>query len=90
VADWSAEIVPAVAVKLADVAPAATETVAGTVNAAALPDRLMVAPPVGAPFDNVTEQAAVPPPDRLAGEQETSVTVVWVVRAIETEAELPL
>ena len=45
-ADWSAETVPAVALKLPVVEPAAIETEAGTVNAAALLDRatLAVAP----------------------------------------------
>ena len=71
VADWSAEIFPAVAVKPADADPAATDTVAGTVNAVALLESVMVAPPLGAVFDNVTEQAAVPPGFRLVGEQET-------------------
>ena len=88
-ADWSAEIVPAVALKLADVEPAAIETVAGTVKAAALLERLMVAPPVKAALDNVTEQADVPPPVRLVGEQEISVTLGLAVREIEAVAELP-
>jgi hypothetical protein len=79
-----------VAVKLADVEPAGTWTAGGTVTPAGLLDRLMVAPPVGAAFDNVAEQAAVPPGDRLAGEQETKLTIVLVARAIETEAEPPL
>jgi len=73
VADPSAEILPAVAVKLAEFAPGDTVTVAGTFNALASLDRLTVAPPVRAALDNVTEQAAVPAETRLDGEQETAV-----------------
>ena len=76
--------------KLIEVDPAATETVEGTVNVAALLESVMVAPPVGAVFDNVTEQIAVPPADRLVGEQETSVRLGLATREIEVVAELPL
>jgi hypothetical protein len=75
VADASAEMLPAVAVKLAEVEPKETETVAGTLKAAALLDRLTVAPPVGAAFDRLTEQTEVPAEIRLEGEQDTAVTV---------------
>jgi len=44
-------MVPAVALKLADVEPAGVDTVAGTVSAGALLERLIVAPLVGAAFD---------------------------------------
>ncbi|MFY9725181.1 MAG: hypothetical protein WAJ87_06780 [Bryobacteraceae bacterium] len=42
------EIVPLVALNVAVVEPAATLTVAGTVNAAALLDSVTLAPPAGA------------------------------------------
>jgi hypothetical protein len=44
-ADWLLVIVPAVAAKLAEIAPEATLTEAGTVNAAALLDSVTVIPP---------------------------------------------
>ena len=75
VADPSAEMLPAVAVKLAEVAPEDTVTVAGTVIVAALLDRLTVAPPVRAALERVTEQVEVPAEIRLEGEQDTAVTV---------------
>ena len=62
----------------------------GTVNTAALLERLMVAPPAGAAFDSVTEQIAVPPDVRLVGEQETRVTLELATREIEALAEPPL
>ena len=83
-------MLPAVAVKLAEVEPAATVTVAETVNAAALLDRLTVAPPVRAAFDNVTEQVDVPAEVKLVGEQETALTVGLATKEIEVLAELPL
>ena len=60
---------------MTEVDPEATVTAAGTVNAAALLDRLTVAPPVSAAFDRVTEQVVVPPEIRVVGEQETELTV---------------
>jgi hypothetical protein len=77
-------------VKLADVEPAATETVWGTVSGAALLERLTVAPPAGAAFDKITEQAEVPPEFRLVGEHDTCVTTVFAINEIDTLAELPL
>ena len=89
-ADPSAEMLPAVAVKLAEVDPKDTVTVAGTVSAAASLDRLTVAPPVGAAFDRVTEQADVPAEVRVDGEQETPVSVGLATNETEVLAELPL
>jgi len=83
-------MLPAVAVKLAEVAPEDTVTVAGTVNALASLDRLTVAPPVRAALDNVTEQAAVPAETRLDGEQETAVMRGLEIKTMEVLAELPL
>jgi hypothetical protein len=89
-ADPSAEMLPAVAVKLAEVDPKDTVTVAGTVSAAASLDRLTVAPPVRAAFDRVTEQADVPAEVRVDGEQETPVSVGLATNETEVLAELPL
>ena len=69
---------------------AGTETDAGTVRGAALLERFTVAPPAGAAFDNVTVQETVPAGFRLAGEQETRVTMVLATREMEAFAELPL
>jgi len=90
VADWSAEIVPAVAVKLADVEFAGTDTDAGTVSAAALLERVTVAPPAGAAFDNVTVQELAPPGFRLVEVQETELTMILATREMEAFAEVPL
>ena len=57
-------MVPAVAANVAVVLPDPTVTDAGTVSAAALLDRLTVAPPV---FDTVTVHVALPPEPRLLG-----------------------
>ena len=81
---------PAVAVKLAEVEPEATVTVAGTVNGAALLESVITAPPAGAAFDSVTEQAEVSPGFWLVGEQETWLTTVFAIREIDVFAELPL
>jgi hypothetical protein len=89
-ADPSTEKFPAVAVKLAEIEPVDIVTVAGTVNVAALLDRLTVAPPVTAAFDRVTEQAEVPAGVRLDGKQETPVTVGLATKEIEVSTELPL
>jgi hypothetical protein len=76
-----------VAVKFAVVAPAATVTDAGTVNAVLLSDKFTELPPVGAAFDKVTVHAAVPPEVTVVGEhcnpetlgvEETNVTTLPV------------
>ena len=72
-------IVPAVAVNVAVVLPAATATEAGTVNAPALSKRVTVAPPV---FDTVTVQVELPPDPRLAGAHVSALTTVAVASAI--------
>lgn len=68
--------VPAVAVKFAVVAPDATVTEAGTVNAAALLDRATAAPPEPAALESVTVHADVPPLPSVVGVQESWLTVV--------------
>ena len=57
-------MVPAVAANVAVVLADPTVTEVGTVNAAALLDRLTVAPPV---FDTVTVHVELPPDPRLLG-----------------------
>ena len=83
-------IVPAVAVKLAEVAPAATVADAGTVRAAALLDSVTVMPPDPAACDSVTVQDDVPPEFRLVGLQATRLTVVGATSEIDAVCELPL
>ena len=59
----AAEVVPAVAVKLAEVEPAGTLTEACTGSSTLLLDRPTVAPPVGAPPESVTvQEVACPKP----------------------------
>ena len=83
-------MLPAVAVKLAEVEPEDTVTAVGTINVATLLDRLTIAPPVNAAFESVSEQVAVPPEIRLVGEQEMELTVGLVSREIDEFAEVPL
>ena len=78
--------VPAVAVKLAVVAPAPTVTDAGTPRAALFEDSPTEAPPVNAADVNVTVQVEVPPETTEFGAHETpeiagagGVTVTVVV-----------
>lgn len=85
--------VPAVAMKLAEVAPAATLTEAGTVNAAALLDSVTGIPPEPAGCEIVIMQVDVLPELRLVGLHDKKVTVVTVVTAtseIDADCELPL
>ncbi len=83
-------MVPAVAVKFADVAPDATVTDAGTVSAAASLDSATVTPPELAARDSVTVQADVPPELRLAGVHETRLTVAGAISSTENVCVLPL
>jgi len=69
-------IVPAIAVKLADVAPAATLTVAETVNNKLLLEIATLAPPAGAALLSVTAQLVAPPGPTLHGVQLKPDTVV--------------
>ena len=64
---WFADTVPAVALKLAEVDPAATVTEAGSVSAALLSERLTAVPPLGAGSDTATVHADVPPEETVAG-----------------------
>ncbi len=87
---WPVEIAPTVAVKLAEVAPDATVTVAGTVSAAALLDRVTVIPLDPAACDSVTVHADVPPELRLVGLHDNRLTVVGATNEIDAVLELPL
>jgi hypothetical protein len=62
------DTVPAVAMKVALVAPAESVTEAGTVRLALLSDSVTAAPSVGAAFDRVTVQLAVAPETTDVGE----------------------
>ena len=55
-ADWLVRMVPATALKLADVDPAGMSTEVGTVKAGLLDERLICAPPDGADAEMLTAQ----------------------------------
>ncbi|MFY9724481.1 MAG: hypothetical protein WAJ87_03255 [Bryobacteraceae bacterium] len=78
------------AVKFADVAPEATVTEAGTVNAAALLESVTAIPPLPAAPDKVTEHVDVPPGFRLVGLHDTRLTVIGANSRIDAVCELPL
>jgi hypothetical protein len=79
VAVWDVVTAAALTVKLALVAPADTETEAGTVTLALLPDRVTEAPPLGAAVLNVAVQVAVPGVLIVVGVHVSDVMVVVVV-----------
>ncbi len=66
--------VPAVAVKLAAVAPAETVTEAGTVSAALFEESATEAPPVSAARDRVTVQVVLPLEATELGEHDRPET----------------
>ena len=72
-------IVPAAAVNVAVVLPDPTVTDVGSVSAAALSERVTVAPPV---FDTVTVQVELPPDPRLLGLHVSPLTTVAVAKVI--------
>jgi hypothetical protein len=76
VAVWLAPTVPAVAVKVAVVAPLATVSEAGTDRAALLSESVTAAPPDAAACDKVTVQVEVPPDVTVAGAHWTPLTFV--------------
>jgi hypothetical protein len=80
-------MLPLVALKPAEVAPAATVTKAGTVRIVLLLDSVTAAPPVGAALDRVTVQPLVALDPRLAGahvneDTKTGATRLMVVLAV--------
>jgi len=82
--------VPAVAAKLAEVAPAATVTEAGIVKAAALLDSVTAIPPEPAGCEIVTVQVDVPRELRLVGLHDSKLTKVGTTSEIDAVCELPL
>jgi hypothetical protein len=64
-----------VMVKVAEVCPAATSTVVGTIAAAALLLRFTLAPPAPAALDSVTVPVEFAPPVTIAGFTETEASV---------------
>ncbi len=68
-------MVPAVAVKVVDVRPAATVTDPGTLRLVLVLVRVTVAPPAGAAPDRVTVQVELPELLKVAGRQDREVTV---------------
>jgi hypothetical protein len=86
-----AEMLPAVAVKLAVAAPAATAADDGTVSSVLFEANATVDPPAGAAALNVTVQVADPFEATLLGAQLSVDTVTGgAVSAIEADCELPL
>jgi hypothetical protein len=83
-------IVAVVAVKLADVAAAATVTEAGTVRTELVLARVTAAPPVGAAWDKVTVQLLEEFGPRLVGVQATEETNTGATRLTVVLAMLPL
>ena len=75
VAAWSLPMVPAVAVKVAVVAPALTTTEAATGSSTLLLERATATPPVGAAAESVTVQLDMPPELNVVGVQASDDTV---------------
>jgi len=75
VTDWLVATATVVAVKVAEVAPAATLTEAGTVTAALLDARATGSPPVGAAELIVTVPVELVPPTTVDGLMATETTV---------------
>jgi hypothetical protein len=84
------EMVPAVAVKEAVVAPAATVTEPGVVNAELLSEIVTAAPPLGAAEVRVTVQVLAAPEVRVVGLQASEERLTGAVRLIAALLETPL
>ena len=82
--------VPLVALKVAEVAPAATVTDAGTVNAELLLARFAAAPPAGAALVRVRVQVLVAFDPRLEGAQASDEISTGATRLIAALPLLPL
>ena len=82
-------MLPAVAVKVAVVAPEATVTDAGTVSSALLSDTVTVVAAVAA-FDSVTVQVLPAADPKLVGEHATEVSVTGATRLMVAVLDTPL
>jgi hypothetical protein len=82
-------MVPAVALKVAVVAPACTPTLAGTVNNALLLFSVTVTPPPLAAFDSVMVHVEAAPEFSVAGVQESRLGTTDEPSRIESDCELP-
>src|SRR5689334_8094731 len=88
-------MLPAVALNVAEVAPAATLTEAGTLSSVLLDDRLTAAPPDAAAVVKVTVQLLTAPDDMLGGVHWSAdtvaggVTVSWPI-LLPPESELEI
>jgi hypothetical protein len=82
----AAVILPAVALKVAEVAPAPIDTDGGTDSAVTLLPRPTVAPPV---LETVTVQTLDPPDPTMGGEQTSEVTVMADASPIDVVCEEP-
>jgi hypothetical protein len=80
-------IVPAVALKVPVVSPAATTRETGTVTMALLSDRLTRLPPAGAATLSVTVQVLAPPDTTLEGAQSRDDTCARALRLIDAVTE---
>jgi hypothetical protein len=83
-------IVPAVAVNVAEVEPAATVTEAGVVSKELSSESATKVPPAGAALISVTVQELVRPEARLVGLQASEETKTGPTRVMVVLAELPL
>jgi len=90
VVDWLLETVVVAALKLADVAAAATATDAGTARVALVLVRVTVAPPAGAGWVRVTVQVLEALGPRLVGLQTSEETSTGATRLTMALAELLL
>jgi hypothetical protein len=84
------EIVPTVAVKVAEADPVATVTEAGTDSPELLLERATIAPPEPAGCDKVTLQVDVPPELRLTGAHDRRLTTVGANSVRDAVCELVL
>jgi hypothetical protein len=67
-------------VKVAEVAPVGTVTIAGTVSTALLDDRLTTEPPVGAADESVTVPVDDDPPNTTLGDTARPARIAgWIV-----------
>src|SRR5205807_991546 len=89
VTDWLATTVPAVAVTLPVVLPAATVTDTGADDAALSEESATAEPPVGAACVNVNVQLDVPPDATEDGLDTSPDTVVGGVTVTGAVAEVP-